>query len=166
MIQVSATHRRARVVVTVLAGVLLLAACGSTGAAGEGTSTVVATSSTTLPPTTADVAIVVDRHKPGLKKASNAFAKCDRKETADSYVAYRCLKQLRALTDVAEDLSAELGALQLPTTYVTIAANVRKLAGAGAAAEKKCAKAADQKCDQALAKFRADAQSVVWDLEL
>jgi hypothetical protein len=160
--------RRALVplVPVVLLAALALSGCGSTGAAGEGVVTAVNTPTAPATFTQEQLDAIVTPRKAAFESAVKAFRKCDRKVSSDSYTASPCLAKAAAETAVVDDALTDLGSVQVPTTYAATIASMKRLSTAGAAVATKCKKANDQKCDQALARFRADEQSLLWDLDI
>lgn len=145
---------------------LVLSGCGSTGVSGEGVVTSVSTPSTPVQLSPAQVAAIVQPRAAEFVKAARAFHKCDRKVSSDSYSASPCLKKVAAETAVVDDALADLKSVKVPSAYATTLTDLQRLSQAGADVASKCKKANDQKCDQALARFRADEQSLLWDLDL
>ena len=153
-------------VVVSLAAVLALSACGSGADVGAATVTTVNSPTARATLSEAQAKAVVNSHVKEFKQTARAFRKCDRKVESDSYVESPCLDKALAELAVVDDLLGDLTSVALPATYMTTIADLRKMSAAGAAVAAKCAKANDQTCDKALARFRADEQSVLWDLDI
>lgn len=157
--------RRALVPVVLLAA-LALAGCSSTGASGEGVVTAVDTPTAAVSLSQAQLDAVVQPRVAAFETAVKAFRKCDKKVSSDSYSASPCLAKVAAETAVVDDALADLIAVKVPDTYAATLQSMQRLSTAGAAVAAKCEKANDQACDQALARFRADEQSLLWDLDV
>lgn len=145
-----------------------LAACGDQTATSDGAATVtsVDTPLTSRTLSQSEVDAVLTAGKPAFRKAAKAFRSCDEDETADTYRAYPCLKKAAAVTTVANGLLAQVVTTQVPPTAATTVADLKRMSAAGKAVAAKCRKVNDQTCDQALARFRADQQSLLWDLQI
>lgn len=165
MVLARAGRRPLALALLVLVCSLLLVACRSTGASGPGTATITVPAPTPLAVLTQpELDQLVKEQRVALRKASRTFDRCD----ATSYIsATRCLAEAAALTKAASGFVAELEAVVLPPwTYQALLSDLQRLARSGDKVAKRCRKAADpQACDQALARMRADQQSVLWALD-
>lgn len=170
MTRPSGVRRSRTTIVPALALIALVAtfgltACGSTGVAGDGVVTSVTTPATPEPLSSAQLAAIVQQRSAAFAKAARAFRACDRKSTVDTNKATPCLKKAAAETAVADDALTDLRAVQVPAAYAATVKSLERFSAAGAAVAAKCT-TGDQKCDQALARFRADEQSLLWDLDI
>lgn len=166
---IAARGRRVAVALAGVVAVALLTGCGETGAAGDGKVTVSGTApATTAPPTVPAAAVeaIVARNTKAFVRAARTFRACDKKVASDSYVNSPCLKQANALTASVDAFLGDLRSITLPPgEYDTLVTDLDEMSRAGAKVANKCAEANDQVCDQALARLRADEQSVLWDLD-
>jgi len=160
--------RRGTALLGALVVVVALAGCGGTAdtdGAGEVTS-LGAQPTVTRTITSGQIDAVLAAGRTDLRLAIKAFRNCDRKVSGDRFTAYACLQKVQAETAIVTGLVAQLAGLPVPPKSAAAVNDLKRLAAAGRLVTNKCAKAADQVCDQALARFRAHEQSLVWDLGL
>jgi hypothetical protein len=161
----AALRRRAGLAALVLAPVLVL---GLAGCAESGVSSTSVTSApVTAAPTPWDPAALsalTTQRTDDFLRAARAFRKCD-KQSWSSYGPAPCRKKVAAQTAVVDDFLGELDTFVLPADTVALRSSLAQLSTAGAKVAVRCAKNNDQPCDQALARFRADEQSVLWELD-
>lgn len=153
--------------------VLVVAPLLAVGLVGCGETTGTSSTSVTAPvvtiaPTPWDPAaleaLTAQRTK-DFVRAARAFRKCD-VQTSSSFGPAPCRQKVAVQTAIVDDFAVELDAFVLPAEAAALRSSLRQLSAAGAKVAVRCAKNNDQPCDRALARFRADEQSVLWDLDV
>lgn len=166
------TRLTALVVGGALVLVALLSGCGPTATATAGADTTRQVTGTTATPATDGAALTQQQadalfaaRTAAFARAARAFHKCDHL-VWDNLKPSPCRGLVAAETATVQSLLGGLESVRLPASYGTALIDTKALVAAGAGVAQKCAGINDQPCDQALARFRAEEQAVVWDLNL
>jgi hypothetical protein len=166
------SRRALGAVLVVVALVAPLSACGSTGVDGAASTSVVDPGPTVVPTPTptplatiSDVALkaLVRRGTLRIAAASRQFHKCD--HTVYDGGPSPCLDYVARETQAVTSLLGDITSVEHPKTYLQTIKDLKVMAKAGDQVARNCAVTNDQRCDTTLARFRADEQSVLWDLE-
>ena len=160
------TRRLVAAVVAVVAALLLTACGGTADVDGAGTVTSLGGADPVRTLDAAQVDAAVAPQKPRFVTAVKAFRACDRKVSGGRAGPYACLKKVQAETAVVNAMSTALAGTVVPPASEATVDAVNRLAAAGRLVRNKCSKVSDQVCDQALARFRAQEQSLVWELKV
>jgi hypothetical protein len=163
------SSRPAVAVIGAVAVAVLVSACGGTAVGDLSSATQTTRPATPEATRTVNVDAALEaatsRQSARLLATTRSFNTCDARESAVER-AERCRKQVRAVAEIAEEYADEIRQLGGEQAYDRIVTAVDGVVVAGRKVARRCSAQRSQRCDQALAGYRAAEQSMLWELEL